>query len=127
MTLPRSSAAALGFALLVIAAPAANAAVDWSAALRPAAALPRAGGTAQYQAQPGQRELQVEVEHLAKFAGRRLTIYVDRNAVGTAVVTRRGIAQWSRNTELGQPVPRIVLGTRIVIRLGGHPILTGRF
>ena len=49
--------------LLAVAVPA-LAAVNWQITLKHTAAFPRATGQAQYQSQPGQRELQIEAEHL---------------------------------------------------------------
>jgi hypothetical protein len=43
---------------------------DLQIALKPGTAFPKATGSAQYQSQPGQREFQVEVEHLLSLAGK---------------------------------------------------------
>ena len=100
-------------AALAVAVPAAQAATDWQIGLRHGASFPRATGSAQYQAQTGQRELQIEVEHLARLAGKRVYFWANGVRFGSAVVTSRGIAQIDRNTELGQSVPKIVHGSRV--------------
>jgi hypothetical protein len=101
---------------------------DLQIALKPSAAFPRATGSAQYQSQPGQREFQVEVEHLLKLAGRYVLIQVNGAKVGWAKVSSTGIAQLSRNTELGQSVPWIVHGSKVTVKTGAlTPIAYGTF
>ena len=113
--------------LLAVAVPA-FAAVNWQITLKHTAAFPRATGQAQYQSQPGQRELQIEAEHLGTLAGRRVVFYAKGSKLGSAVVTSRGIAQIDRNTELGQRVPKIVHGSRVSVRTAvGAVILRGTF
>ena len=113
--------------LLAVAVPA-LAAVNWQITLKHTAAFPRATGQAQYQSQPGQRELQVEAEHLRAMAGKRVVFYPKGSKLGSAVVTSRGIAQIDRNTGLGQTVPKIIHGSRVSVRTaGGTVILRGTF
>ena len=75
----RSSLALLlvAFAALAVAVPVALANVNSQVVLRGAKAYPGAKGSAQYQAQTGQRELQVEVEHVLSRRGKQL--YYDVN------------------------------------------------
>ena len=104
------------------------AAANGQIALTPARAYPAARGGAQYQAQPGQRELQVEVEHIRSLAGRPVLIFVNGAKVGVARVTRRGVAELHRNTERGQGVPRIRAGGTVRVRTThGALIVTGSF
>jgi len=113
--------------LLAVAVPA-LAAVNWQITLKHTAAFARATGQAQYQSQSGQRELQVEAEHLGTLAGKRVMFYAKGSTLGSAVVTSRGIAQIDRNTELGQRVPKIVHGSHVSVRTaGGAVILRGTF
>ena len=113
--------------LLAVAVPA-LAAVNWQITLKHTAAFPRATGHAQYQSQPGQRELQIEAEHLRALAGKRVVFYAKGSKLGSAVVTSRGIAQIDRNTELGQTVPKIVHGSHVSVRTAaGAVILRGTF
>ncbi len=90
--------------------------VNWQIAMKPAKADPRTTGTAQYQSQPGQRELQAELEHLPSLAGKRVIFYTNGSKFGVAKVSKRGIVQIDRNTELGQAVPQIVHGSTLTAR-----------
>ncbi len=113
--------------LLAVAVPA-LAAVDWQITLRHTVAFPKATGQAQYQSQPGQRELQIEAEHLKALAGKRVVFYANGSRIGSATVTGYGVAQIDRNTELGQSVPTIVHGSHVSVRTtGGAAILRGTF
>jgi hypothetical protein len=113
--------------LLAVAVPA-LAAVNWQITLKHTAAFPSATGQAQYQSQPGQRELQIEAEHLRALAGKRVVFYARGVKLGSAIVTSRGIAQIDRNTELGHTVPKIVHGSHTSVRTaGGAVILRGTF
>jgi hypothetical protein len=67
--------------------------VGWQIAMKPATAYPTATGAAQYQSQPGQRELQVELEHLQALAGKYVTFYINSARFGTAKVSSLGIVQ----------------------------------
>jgi hypothetical protein len=68
----KSKIAAAGVAAGVAAAPAAalaaSSTVDWQIPMHGSAAYSKADGSAQYQSQPGQRELQVEVQHVRSLA-----------------------------------------------------------
>jgi hypothetical protein len=102
--------------------------VNWQIAMKPAPAYPTASGTAQYQSQPGQRELQVELEHLRSLAGKYVTFYANKTKFGAAKVSSLGIVQIDRNTELGQAVPSIVHGSTVTARTGtGVLISYGQF
>jgi hypothetical protein len=90
--------------------------VDWQIAMKPSTAFPTATGSAQYQSQPGQRELQIEVEHLAKLAGQSVSFYANGAKFGVGKVSSTGIAQINRNTELGQSVPWIIHGSTVAAR-----------
>ena len=117
--------AALALAVLV---PTALAAVDWQIPLRHGPSFPRATGTAEYQAQPGQREFQVEIERLASLAGTSLLVQVNNAKVGWMKVSKTGIAQLNRNSELGQRVPAIVHGSTVTVKTkAGVVIASGTF
>jgi hypothetical protein len=118
--------------LSVFATQAAHAAttptVNWQIAMKPASAYPTTTGTAQYQSQPGQRELQAELEHLKSLAGKSVTFYANGAKFGTAKVSSLGIAQIDRNTELGQSVPWIAHGSTVNARTtAGVLVSLGRF
>jgi hypothetical protein len=102
--------------------------VNWQIAMNPTKTHPRTTGAAQYQSQPGQRELQVELEHLRWLAGKKVTFYARGSAFGTAKVSKRGIVQIDRNTERGQSVPDVVHGSTVKARTStGLLIAHGRF
>ena len=85
-------------------------------------------GGAQYQSQPGQRELQVELGHLATLRGNSLVVRVNGAVVGSMKVASNGIAQLTRNTELGQRVPAIAHGSTVTVKTAnGAAITSGRF
>ena len=102
--------------------------VNWQIAMKPATAYPTTSGSAQYQSQPGQRELQVELEHLKSLAGKYVTFYANGAKFGTAKVSSLGIVQIDRNTDLGQSVPWIVHGSTVNARTStGVLIAHGQF
>jgi hypothetical protein len=126
-------AAAAG--VLLVAAPATALAARHAApttanlqiSLAPSGTYALTGG-AQYQAQPGQRELQVELEHLAALRGSSLVVRVDGVVVGSMKVAGNGIAQLTRNTELGQRVPAIGHGSTVTVKTAaGASVTSGRF
>ena len=85
-------------------------------------------GSAQYQAQPGQREFQIEVERLAALRGTSMLVRVNGAIVGSMKVSNRGIAQLTQNTELGQRVPLIAPGSTVTVKTTtGVVITSGRF
>lgn len=87
-----------------------------------------ATGSAQYQAQPGQREFQVEVERLVSLRGTSVLVRVNGASVGSMKVSSRGIAQLTRNTERGQRVPLIAPGSTVTVKTTtGVLISSGRF
>lgn len=102
--------------------------VNWQIAMKPSTAFPTATGSAQYQSQPGQRELQIEVNRLAKLAGQSVSFYANGAKFGVGKVSSLGIVQINRNTELGQSVPWIVHGSTVAARTStGVLIANGQF
>lgn len=113
---------------LIVAVPAALAAGGTRIALKPAKSYPAAKGAAKYTAKAGQRELEVEVEHIRRLADRQVVIVVAGSKLGTAKVSALGAAQISRNTERGQRVPKVSAGTIVKVRTaGGATIVSGSF
>jgi|SRR5450631_847894 len=124
--------AGIAAALMILPATAVAAeTVNWQINLAHGAAFPKATGGAQYQSQPGQQELQVEVEHLTALKGKSVAVCVNNTEVGTAKVSTRGIAQLSRNTELHQSVPVIAHGSTVSVTTGaactGKVVASGQF
>lgn len=89
---------------------------------------PAASGTAQYQSQPGQREIQIEIDHIRSLAGRYVSIYVGGSKVGTARVNGRGVAELTRNSELAQRVPQVRAGTTVTVQTShADTVVSGTF
>jgi hypothetical protein len=81
-------------------------------------AYPRAMGSSQYQSQPGQSEFQAEVEHVRSLAGKQLLVKVNGTTVGKMKVSRQGRADLTLNSELGQHVPTITVGSKVTVTTG---------
>ena len=116
----------LALAALAVAAPAVQAKGDPGTriSLKPSGAFPGASGKAKFQNQ-GQRELEIEVEHVRRLAGRRVTFFVNSTKVGSARVNRFGAAQVNRR---GASFPAITAGTRIKVKTAvGRLIVSGQF
>jgi hypothetical protein len=97
-------------------------------ALKPAKAFPAAKGSAKFKAKPGERELQVEVEHIRRLAGRQVVFVVAGAKLGTAKVSALGAARLNRNSEHGQRVPQVKAGTVVKVRTaGGRTVVSGSF
>jgi hypothetical protein len=93
-------------------------------ALKASGAFPGATGKATFQNE-GQRELEIEVEHVRRLAGKRVNFFVNSTKVGSARVSRLGAAQVNRR---GATFPAIHAGTRIKVKTaGGASIVSGRF
>ncbi len=105
-----------------------QATVNQQIPLKPRVAFSRATGSAQYQAQPGQREFQVEIDRLASLTGSPLLVQVSGAKVGWMTVSNVGIAQLNRNSELGQRVPVILHGSTVTVKTrAGIVIASGSF
>ena len=96
--------------------------------LKAGKAFPAAKGSAKFRAKAGERELEAEVEHIRRLAGKRVTFYVGGKKLGTAKVTALGAAHISRSTERGQAVPAVPAGTGVTVRTAaGAKIVSGSF
>lgn len=114
--------------LALAVVPMALAAGNSQVALRASNAYRAAMGTAQYQSQPGQHELQVEVDHIRSLAGQYVNIYVGGSKIGSTRVSSRGVAELVRNSELAQRVPRVHAGTSVTVQTSGAvTIVSGAF
>ena len=118
--------AVLALAALALAAPAVQAkgGPGTRIALKAASAYPGASGKAKFQNE-GQRELEIEVEHVRRLAGKRVNFFVNATKVGSARVNGLGAAQINKR---GSGFPAIKAGTRIKVKTtGGATIVAGRF
>lgn len=121
--------AAAGVAAAVAIAPAvALAATSWQISMAAGAAYPKANGAAQYQSRSGQRDLQVEVQHVRALAGQKVVFSAAGKTLGSAKVSALGQADITRNTELRQAVPSIARGSAVTVRTAaGQMIVSGQF
>lgn len=114
--------------LLAVSVPAVLAADGTRVALKPAKAFPAAKGSAKFKAKGNERELEAEVQHIRRLAGRRVVFYVAGKRLGAAKVSRLGAAHINRNSERGQLVPKLSAGTAVKVRTsGGILIVSGSF
>jgi len=124
-----ATSALVGAAALAVPATALASTSNLQIAVHAGPSFPKTTGTAQYQSQPGQREFQVELNHLKSLAGRSVLVRVNGANVGWAKVSSTGIIQLTRNTELGQNVPQISHGSAVAVVTGaaGTLIASGTF
>jgi len=93
--------------------------------LKPAKAFPAAKGSATFKAKPGERQLEVEVEHLRRLAGKRVTFFAGGTKLGTARIGVLGAAQLERRNSA---VPAVNAGTAVSAKTaGGVLIVRGSF
>jgi hypothetical protein len=103
-------------------------AVEQRIVLRPAGAFPAAKGSAKFKSKGGERELQVEVEHIRRLAGKRVVFLVAGVKLGSKKVNGLGAAEINRNSDLGQRVPNVRPGTSVKVKTaGGVLIVKGSF
>ena len=118
--------AVLALAALALAAPAVQAkgGPGTRIALKGSSAYPGASGKAKFQNE-GQRELENEIEHVRRLAGKRVNFFVNSTKVGSARISGLGAAQINRR---GSTFPAINAGTRVKVKTaGGATIVAGRF
>jgi hypothetical protein len=96
--------------------------------LRAAKAFPAAKGSAKFKSTAEERELQVEVEHVRRVAGKRVVFFVGGKKLASAKVNRFGAAEINRNSERSQFVPNVRAGTTVRVKTaGGALIVRGSF
>ena len=118
--------AVLALAALALATPAVQAkgGPGTRIALKGSSAYPGASGKAKFQNE-GQRELEIEIEHVRRLAGKRVNFFVNSTKVGSARISGLGTAQINRR---GSAFPAINAGTRVKVKTaGGATIVAGRF
>ena len=114
----------VALAALALAAPAVQAKDGTIIALKASSAFPGAKGKAKFQTE-GQRELEIEVEHVRRLAGQRVNFFVNAKKIGSKRINGLGAAQLDRR---GSTFPAIKAGTRISVKTaGGKLIASGRF
>ena len=116
--------AIVALAAFALAVPAAQAKGGTIIALKASSTFPGAKGKAKFQVE-GQRELEIEVEHVRRLAGKRVNFFVNAKRVGSARISRLGAAQINRRNS---SFPAINSGTRIIVKTpSGATIVSGRF
>jgi hypothetical protein len=96
--------------------------------LKPAKAFPAAKGSAKFKSTAGERELQVEVEHVRRLAGKRVVFIVGGKKIATKKINRFGAAEINRNSRQGQFVPAVGAGTSVRVKTAaGVLIVKGSF
>ena len=118
--------AIVALAALALAAPAVQAKDDQGRiiALKASSAFPGAKGKAKFKTD-GQRELEIEVEHVRRLAGKRVNFFVNSKKVGSLRINSFGAAELNRR---GSSAPAVRSGTRISVKTaGGTLIVSGRF
>ena len=83
--------AIVALAALAFAAPAVQAKGGTIIALKASSAFPGAKGKAKFQVE-GQRELEIEVEHVRRLAGKRVNFFVNAKKVGSLRINGLGAA-----------------------------------
>jgi hypothetical protein len=114
----------VALAALALAAPAVQAKDGRIIALKASSAFPGAKGKAKFQTE-GQRELEIEVEHVRRLAGKQVNFFVGAKKVGSKRISALGAAQLDRR---GSNFPAVNSGTRISVKTAsGRLIVSGRF
>ena len=116
--------AIVALAALALAVPAVQAKGGTIIALKASSAFPGAKGKAKFQVE-GQRELEIEVEHVRRLAGKRVNFFVNAKKVGSLRINGFGAAELNLR---GSSAPAVRSGTRISVKTaGGTLIVSGRF
>jgi len=114
----------VAFVAMAFAVPAVQAKGGTLIALKASNAFPGAKGKAKFQVE-GQRELEIEVEHVRRLAGKRVNFFVNAKKVGSARISGLGAAQIKRR---GSSFPAVKAGTQIKVKAaGGATIVSGSF
>lgn len=107
-----------------ILAPAVQAKGGTRIVLKASNAYPGASGKAKFQA-AGQRELEIEVQHVRRLAGKRVNFFVNKTKIGSARINGLGAAQITRR---GSSFPSVRSGTAIKVKTApGATVVSGRF
>lgn len=108
--------------------PVAQAANDIRISLKGSAQYPNAKGTAKYRDRGGEQEFQVEVENVKKLAGKKLSVFVNGNKVGTMQINQFGVGRLELNSSQGDKVPAIKSGSKVKVKTGaGVLVVSGSF
>jgi hypothetical protein len=99
-------------------------------ALTPSFAFNNVKGKAKFKNRGGERELEVEVENLARFIGQSVSVCLNNARVGGAVINSFGEANMNLNSDQGQTV-LVSIGSSVQVWLSasctGSLVASGRF
>ncbi len=85
------------------------------ARLRASRAFPGASGAAKYRDRSGDREFEVEVEHVRALANQTLSVRVSGRQVGTLRISGLGSGELNLSSERGQAVPVAGAGAAVSV------------
>ena len=114
--------AGVGSAVLLlggVVAPAQAADIELGARMGPAAGYPHCRGGAEYEAEHGQRELDLHLRGLHALAGKRVAVFVHGDRVGRARVSERGRVHLDRHG-----VPRMRAGQVLRVRTASGTLVS---
>jgi hypothetical protein len=114
-------------AAALVAVPTASAATNiHEATLKGSASFPTATGKAKFSVDDGIRELEAQVEHVRRLAGKPVNFIVNGKLVGRATVNSLGTA---RIRKTGSVVPAVTTGSTIRVRrpISNVLVAAGRF
>jgi predicted PilT family ATPase len=101
--------------------------IRWGSRRRgPRPLLAVAKGSAKFKSTAEERELQVEVEHVRRLAGKRVVFFVGGKKLASAKVNRFGAAEINRNSERGQFVPNVRGGTTVRVKTAAGALIVKR-
>jgi hypothetical protein len=93
--------------------------------LKPGKAFPVAKGSATFKTKDGERQLEAEVEHVRRLAGKTVTFFVGGKRLGTAKVSSLGAAHIERRNAAA---PAAGAGTVVSVKTAnGTLIVKGSF
>lgn len=97
---------------------------EFNARLHGSTAFPNARGHSEYERTSSHREVEVTVNNLpGRLHGKRVTVYVNRQKVGTMLVNSSGHASREWDTERGQFVPWAGAGSPCRVRTASNTLI----
>jgi hypothetical protein len=111
----------------LVATPTAGAATNVrTATLKGSASFPNVTGSAKFSVDNGIRELEAQIEHAKRLAGKPVKFIVNGQLVGRATVNSLGVA---RIRKTGSVIPAVTMGSTIRVRRPVSNVLvaSGRF
>ncbi len=99
--------------------------------LAASSAFPNAKGYAKFKDRGGEREFEVELEHLNRLSGQRLAVCLGNSRVGSLKINSLGRGELNLNSESGERIPSVTQGSRVRVHLndscGATLVASGNF